>query len=76
MKAWELYQQGIVRELYFRQDRAEAVLVLECKDTKEASKAIGSLPLVKEGLISFELIPLVPYSGFGRLFNERRDSHL
>jgi hypothetical protein len=46
MKAWDLYQQGTIRELYFRQDRAEAVLVLECADTKEASEALGSLPLV------------------------------
>jgi hypothetical protein len=71
MKAWDLYQQGTIRELYFRQDRAEAVFVLECADTKEASEALGSLPLVKEGLISFELIPLIPYPGFGRLFNEQ-----
>jgi hypothetical protein len=76
IKARDLYQQGTIRELYFRQDRAEAVLVLECADTKKASEALGSLPLVKEGLISFELIPLVPYPGFGRLFNGWRDSHL
>jgi hypothetical protein len=29
-RAWELHQQGILRELYFRADRDEAVLVLEC----------------------------------------------
>lgn len=71
IKAWDLYQQGTIRELYFRQDRAEAVLVLECADTKEASEALSSLLLVKEGLVSFELIPLVPYPGFGRLFKEQ-----
>lgn len=71
MRAWDLYQQGIIRELYFRQDREDAVLVLECADPKEASEVLGSLSLVREGLISFELIPLVPYPGFDRLFNKQ-----
>ena len=28
-RAWELQQAGIIRELYFRADRSEAVLMLE-----------------------------------------------
>ena len=67
-RVWELHQSGVIRELYFRADRSEAVLVLECKDVHEARQALGSLPLVEAGLISFELIPLVPYPGFARLF--------
>jgi muconolactone delta-isomerase len=65
---WELYQAGVFRELYFRQDRSEAVLVLECADAEEASQVLSTLPLVKEGLIAFDLIPLRPYPGFSRLF--------
>jgi hypothetical protein len=30
---------------------------------------LSGLPLVNAGLIAFELIPLVPYSGFSRLLN-------
>ena len=67
-RAWELYQSGIIRELYFRGDREEAVLILECQDLGEASHLLGSLPLVQNGLISFDLIPLVPYPGFERFF--------
>jgi hypothetical protein len=67
-RVWELYQGGTIRELYFRADRAEAVLILECTDTKEAQEVLSSLPLVQAGLIRFELIPLVPYPGFARLF--------
>lgn len=67
-RVWELYQSGTIREVYFRADRSEAVLVLECKDTEEAQQALASLPLVKAGLITFEMIPLIPYPGFGRLF--------
>ena len=69
-RVWELYQNGRVREFYFREDRSEAVLMLECADTSEARQILGSLPLVKAGLISFDIIPLVPYSGIARLFGE------
>jgi muconolactone delta-isomerase len=69
-RAWELYQAGVLRELYFRADETSAVLVLECADVGEAHEALNTLPLVKEGLIAFEVIPLVPYPGFSRLFSE------
>jgi hypothetical protein len=67
-RVWELYQTGVLREIYFRQDRAEAVLVLECANEDEAQAALDTLPLVKVGLITFELIPLRPYPGLARLF--------
>ena len=67
-RAWELHQAGIIRELYFRADRHEAVLVLECADADEAKRILDTLPLVKAGLITFDIIPLVPYPGFSRLF--------
>jgi muconolactone delta-isomerase len=65
---WELYQAGVVRELYFRADRHEAVLVLECPDADAARDVLASLPLAQAGLITFEIIPLVAYPGFARLF--------
>lgn len=70
-RVWELYQQGIIRELYFRADRSEAVLMLECESTDAAQQALATLPLVEHGLISFELIPLKAYPGFGRLFTSQ-----
>jgi hypothetical protein len=69
-KVWELHQAGVFRELYFRQDRPEAVLVLECTSVEQANEVLNTLPLVKEGLITFDTIPLVPYPGFARLFKE------
>ena len=67
-RAWELHQAGIIRELYFSEDRHEAVLILECNNAEEARAVLGTLPLVKSGLIEFEIIPLIPYDGFARLF--------
>ena len=72
LRAWELYQSGVIRELYFRADKPCAVLVLECADIDEARGVLKTLPLVKEGLIEFEIIPLKAYPGFERLFS--RDS--
>ena len=66
--AWELYQAGVIRELYFRADRHAAVLVLECASVAEAREVLSTLPLVRENIIEFELIPLRPYPGFARLF--------
>ena len=68
VRVWELYQSGEIREIYFRADHSEAVLILECADVDEANELLGTLPLVQAGLISFEVIPLVPYPGFERLF--------
>ncbi|MBZ0288048.1 MAG: superoxide dismutase [Anaerolineae bacterium] len=67
-RAWELYQAGIFREMYFRADMPVAVLMLECKDVDEAQQILDTLPLVKAGLITFELMPLTAYPGFARLF--------
>jgi muconolactone delta-isomerase len=69
-RAWELYQSGVIREIYFRADRAEAVLILECADVHQAQQILATLPLVQAGLIRFDIIPLTPYPGFGRLFQE------
>lgn len=68
LRAWELYQADVIRELYFDPDQHRAVLILECNNVDAAQKDLTTLPLVKAGLITFELIPLVPYSGFARLF--------
>jgi len=63
-----LCQEGIFRELYFRQDQPSAVLVLECADVEQAEEVLKTLPLVQAGLIAFDLIPLRAYPGFERLF--------
>jgi hypothetical protein len=67
-RVWALHQAGVIRESYFRADATQAVLILECADVAEARAALATLPLVREGLIAFELIPLRPYDGFARLF--------
>ena len=67
-RVWELYQAGVLRELYFRADRPSAVLILECANVEESQSILKTLPLVEHGLITFDVIPLVAYPGFARLF--------
>jgi hypothetical protein len=70
-KAWEFYQSGVIREMYFSADKHEAVLVLECGGAEEARQRLSELPLVGAGMIDFEVIPLTAYSGFARLFAKK-----
>ena len=74
-RAWELYQAGVIRELYFDGQQHTAVLILECVDLEEANAILDSLPLVQAGLIEFELVPLIPYPGFARLFQHSTAEH-
>ncbi|NUM43597.1 MAG: superoxide dismutase [Anaerolineales bacterium] len=69
-QVWDLYQEGIIRELYFHADRNDAVVVMECASVSEAQEILSALPFVQNKLITFEIIPLRAYSGFGRLFTE------
>ena len=69
-RVWALVQEGVIREAYFDRDAHVAVLMLECDDVADASIVLDTLPLVRAGLITFELRPLIPYSGYSRLFTE------
>ena len=70
MHAWELQQSGRIREMYFRSDKPAAILILECDSADHAKQVLSTLPLVRDGLIEFEIIPLVAYPGFQRLFRK------
>ncbi len=70
LKVWEYYKKGIIREIYFTRNDHTAVIMMECKDEKEAESLLGELPMVKERLISFTIFPLVAYDGFERLFEK------
>jgi len=71
-RVWALYLSGVIREAYFRKNRPLAVLVLECRGKLEARRVLSSLPLVRAGRIDFEIVPLVAYPGFARLFTHSR----
>lgn len=65
---WRLVQSGVIREIYFEEEKHTAVIMLEVKNLAEAEEILSQLPLVSEGLIRFDYFPLKPYDGFERLF--------
>ncbi|HEX3072259.1 MAG TPA: hypothetical protein VHP30_01480 [Ignavibacteriales bacterium] len=66
-RALELYEQGIIRELYFDKEKHTAGLIVECDHKKTAEAYLASLPLAKAGLITFNIMELAPYTGFSRI---------
>ncbi len=66
--AWQLQQEGSIRELYFHNEERKAVLIMEADSAQAAKEVLDRLPLVRGGYADFEIIPLRPYDGFARLF--------
>jgi hypothetical protein len=65
---WDSYESGVVRDIYLRQDRPGVAVFLECSSVDEAKAVLAELPLVKAGLIDFELIPLGAFTNWEILF--------
>lgn len=64
--AYKMLLSGTLREIYFTGSK-NAVLVLECEGKVAAQLLLDQLPLVRKGIIKFELMDLRPYTGFTRL---------
>lgn len=65
---WSLYERGILRQIDLRTDRPGAVLQLEVDDETSASAAAAELPLVQDGRLQVETIPLAPFTKLSRLW--------
>jgi hypothetical protein len=68
--AWKNYESGVYRELYIRDDRPGAVIVLECENVDAAKAIMNELPLLKMGFIEFEYIPVKHFFPFSLLFEK------
>ena len=55
-----LYLEEKIRTFYFRKDRPGVIFLLECDSITEAREMLDKLPLVQEGLLDFDLIPIGP----------------
>lgn len=65
---WQLYKRGVVRDIYFRQDRPGVAIIAECDSVDAARQALREFPLAKAGLIDWDIIPLGPFVGWEMLF--------
>jgi hypothetical protein len=66
--AWEMVCSGALRSIHFIEGPAGAILFFEAADRAEAAALVARLPMVEHGLLSTELLPLVPFTGFAALF--------
>lgn len=61
-----LYAQGIVRNVWSREDALGAVVLLEADSMEHAREIVDSFPLMQRGMLVLEqLIPIKGYRGFG-----------
>jgi hypothetical protein len=65
---WGLYKSGIVRDIYFRQDRPGVAIIAECDSVEAARKVLREFPLAEAGLIDWDVIPLGPFANWEALF--------
>jgi hypothetical protein len=63
---YNLYIEGSIREIYFTENKS-AVLILECESIQNAVGLLSALPLVKNKMITFDIMELRPYTGFDRI---------
>lgn len=64
-KGWEFNNVGVFCKVYCRKDSG-AVLILECTDVG-AKEVLDTVPLVKAGLVDFDITPLGPFMPCGTL---------
>jgi len=69
---YKMYLAGYLREIYFNEHNC-AVLILECESKDIAIELLSSLPLFEKKLISFELMELNPYTGYGRIMDNSKN---
>jgi hypothetical protein len=65
---WQLYKSGVVRDIYFRQDRPGVAILAEAESVEAARLALREFPLTEAGLIDWEVIPLGPFLNWEMLF--------
>jgi len=65
---WDLQKNNIIRNIWFTKNTREAVLIIETENIIRTKEIIDTFPLVKEGLITYDIVELVAYDGYERLF--------
>lgn len=65
---WQSFRAGNLRNIWLTENKNDAVLIFESDSEAFVKSILDSLPLVQEGMISYQVIGLTPYKGFERLF--------
>lgn len=68
--SWALFADGTLREAYATEKPTRIVFVLEAASAQQAAALLGRLPMIKAGLITFQLIELRPFANWSLLFDQ------
>ncbi|HEX4849188.1 MAG TPA: hypothetical protein VFV08_00210 [Puia sp.] len=68
-----LYLKEKIRTFYFRKDRPGVVFLLETESVDEAREVLETLPMVKENLLDFDLIPIGPLAPLGMVLQKKQN---
>ncbi len=75
-KTWQLQMKGIIKDIYYVSDKSGVVFTIDAKDTTNANRILSVLPLVKQKLIHFDYVGLIPYNGYDILFTDETIQNL
>jgi hypothetical protein len=67
-QVWEFYAAEQIRQVYYIADLSGAVMLWEGESVESITQELGKLPMVKENILSCEVLPLKPFTGFASLF--------
>jgi hypothetical protein len=63
-QAQALYAEGFIRQIWHRADIPGACMLVEAESEAQVRERLGTLPLVREGMLEVTIVPLKPYGGF------------
>ena len=70
-RVWALYAENAIRQMWYRTDQIGAIAMLEAGSLEAATEIVHSLPMIRDGLLEVELVPLAPFTGIEALFADR-----
>jgi len=57
----QLYEEGIIQAYWSRGDRPGTVLLIESDSVESVKKILHAFPLVKQKIVTYNIVPLEPY---------------
>jgi Muconolactone delta-isomerase len=70
-QVWEFYASEQIRQMYYVADMSGAVMLWEGESVESVTQEVQKLPMLKEGILTCEILPLKPYTGYSSLFNQQ-----
>ena len=61
------YLDGKIEQFFYRQDKPGVIFLMNVDSVEHAKATVETLPLVKEGIAQYDLIPVGPLAPLGLL---------